>query len=161
MHALPQRQNVREWSLRAAGAALIVAAGVAVFACGGGDSARRATPTIGIVATASPSPEALALSGDPGVTVENIVLACREKDAERLRSFVVAPASDEEIAALFARGTDVILKSAMPKVQGDRATADVRLEVHRGGETEMVERSWELERGADGVWRLTELPDCY
>ena len=150
-----------ERSLRAAGVALIVAAGVAVFACGEGERDRRATPTVGFVATASPSPELPAPSGDPGVTVEHVVLACREKDAERLRSFVAAPASDEEIAALFARGTDVMLKSAMPEVQGDRATVDVRLEVRRGGETEMVERSWELERGADGGWRLTKLPDCY
>ena len=161
MHALPQRQNIREWSLRATGVALIVASGVSVFACGGGESDRRATPTVGIVATASPSPKALAPSGDPGVTVENVVLACREKDADRLRSFVAAPSSDEEIQALFARGTDVMLKSAMPQAQGDRATVDVRLEVRREGEGETVERSWELERGADGGWRLTELPDCY
>ena len=151
-----------EWSLLAAGAALIVAsAGLSFLACGGGDTDQPATPTVGVAATASPSPAALALSGDPGVTVENVVLACREKDVERLRSFVATPVSDEDVLALFARGTDVILKSEMPEAQGDRATVDVRLEVRRDGEIETVERLWELERGADGVWRLTELPDCY
>ena len=161
MHALPQRQNVREWSLQAVGVALIVGSGLSIFACGGDDSDRRATPTMAGAATASPSPDAPAPSGDPGVTVENVVLACREKDADRLRSFVAPSVPDEEIRALFARGTDVILKSEMPEAQGDRATVDVRLEVRRDGEVETVERSWELERGADGVWRFSELPDCY
>jgi hypothetical protein len=100
--------------------------------------------------------------GDPGVAVEQAVQACRQKDPGLLRSFVAPEVSDEEIAALLARGSDVRLLGRLPAaIDGDAATVEVRLEVDRDGETEDVERVWELERGVDGVWRFTSLPDCY
>ncbi len=101
-------------------------------------------------------------SGDPGVTVVNAVQACREKDADRLRSFVAGAVADADVQALFARGTDVRLESqTLPQLAGDRATVAVRLEVRRDGEVETVDRTWALTRSADGVWRLLALPDCF
>ncbi len=110
-----------------------------------------------------PSPTSVSsVAGDPAVTVVNAVLACREKDAALLRSFVASTVPEGAIQALFARGTDVLLKRQAPAVIDDRrATVELLLEVHRDGAIESAERTWELERGADGVWRFTRLPDCF
>lgn len=109
-----------------------------------------------------PSPASVPAAGDPAAAVENAVLACREKDAERLRTFIAVPVSDQAIQALFARGTDVRLASRTPALTDDgRASVDVRLEIHREGAVDNVQRTWQLARGADGIWRFTELPDCY
>ena len=70
--------------------------------------------------------------------------------------------SVEEIEALFERGSDVRLKSqSVPPVEDGRATVDVVIEITHEAGVETVDRSWELERGADGVWRFAELPDCF
>jgi hypothetical protein len=37
----------------------------------------------------------------------------------------------------------------------------VGLRIQREGGEETVERTWDLAQGPDGVWRLTELPDCF
>jgi hypothetical protein len=96
------------------------------------------------------------------VTVVNVVQACREKDAERLRSFVATPVSEADAKALFARGTDVRLESqTLPEVQDGRATVVVRLEIHRDGDVESVDREWALQLDDDGIWRFTSLPDCF
>jgi hypothetical protein len=101
-------------------------------------------------------------AGDPSVTVVNVVQACREKDGDRLRSFVAATVPDADVQALFDRGTDARLESqTLPEIEGGRATVSVRLEVRRDGEVESVDRDWELQRDDDGVWRLTSLPDCF
>ncbi len=131
------------------------------MACAGGGAAGRATPTQALT-RAMPSPTSPSAAGDPAVTVVNTILACREKDAALLRSFVAGTVPEGAIQALFARGTDVLLKRQAPAVIDDgKATVELRLEVHRDGEIETAERIWELERGADGVWRFTELPDCF
>ncbi len=110
----------------------------------------------------APTPEDVLPVGDAGVTVENAIQACREKDGELLRSLVAAPVRDDEIQALFDRGSDVRLARRTPADTEDgRATVTVRLDIRRDGETERVERTWELEQGADGVWRFTALPDCF
>lgn len=136
---------------------------VALFllaACGG-DEDRALPPTALRTEQLTPVADA-PVAGDPGVTVANVVQACREKDGERLRSFVAGRVSEAEIEALFARGSDVqLLSHTVPEPEDGRATVTVRLRVRRDGGAEDVERSWELERGADGVWRLTALPDCY
>ena len=146
---------------RVAGLVLATLALALLPGCGG--SEREApTPTVAVTLAPSPSPEAVAPAGDPGVTVEHVILACREKNGDLLRTFLADPVPDEEIEALFARGTDVLLTGRTPAVvQDGRATVEVRLEVRRGGEVEMVERRWRLERSADGVWRFTRLPDCF
>jgi hypothetical protein len=111
--------------------------------------------------TPAPSPTVTALSGDAGVTIENVVLACREKDAAALRAFLAAPVPDEQIQALFALGRDVVLKGQTPAITGDQAAVTVELQIQRATGTERVQRTWQLVRGADGLWRLTALPDCY
>ena len=121
------------------------------------------------MAPTAPEPAAVASpvdnvspAGDPGVTVENAIQACREKDGARLRSFVAGPVSEDELQALLRRGTDVRLVSRTPPVVDDgRATVTVRLALQRDGESENVERTWALERGDDGVWRFTTLPECF
>ena len=86
----------------------------------------------------------------------------RSLDADRLRSFVSAPVPEAEVQALFASGSDVRLESqTLPEVEDGRATVSVRLEVHRDGEVESVERAWALNLDADGIWRFAALPDCF
>ncbi len=151
----------REWSIAAllavAGAALL--SGIACTERGDGESAAfTVTPTMVREPTANPAPP----GGDPGVTVRNVVLACREKDGDRLRSFVAVPVPEQELEALFARGSDVrLLSQTVPQTEDQQATVMVRLSVQRDGEEELVQRTWDLEQGTDGVWRLTALPDCY
>ena len=145
---------------RVAGVAVITLVLVSFGACGGSDFADRLNPGPPTIAVVSPTPDAAAPTGDPGVTVEHVIQACREKDGARLRSFIAGPVSEEEIQGLFQRGTDVRLAGRTPpRIEGGRATVEVRLQ--RDGENEVVELTWELERGADGVWRLTTLPDCF
>lgn len=120
-------------------------------------------PTASPAATIAPAPtrEAVVPAGEPGVTVEIAVLACREQDGELLRALTAGPVTDEELQALFDRGTLLRLVSqTVPEAPGDGTSITVRLEVSRDGATETVERDWALERSEDGVWRLTELPDC-
>jgi hypothetical protein len=127
-------------------------------ACGG--AAHAPTSTAEIV-TPLPSPTVTVLSGDAVVTIENVVLACREKDATLLRTFLATPVPDEQVQALFALGRDVVLKGQTPAITGDQASVTVELEIQRATGTERVQRTWQLVRGADGLWRLTALPDCY
>ena len=142
------------------GFGVITLAFLSFGACGGSDVAERPTLAPPTTAITLPTLDAAAPAGDPGVTVENVIQACREKDSGRLRTFVAGAVSEEEIQALFRRGTDVRLAGrTQPRIEGKRATVEVRLE--RDGEMELVERTWELERGADGVWRFTTLPDCF
>jgi hypothetical protein len=135
---------------------------VSLVACAGGSADGRPTPTVALTEPPAPTPDDVLPAGDPGVTVANAVLACREKDGDRLGSFVAGAVTEEEIQALFGRGSDVRLFSqTVPHAEDGRATVTVRLSVRRDGETELVERTWELEQGADGVWRFTALPDCF
>ena len=133
---------------------------VSLLACGGGADELR-TPTTAATLP-RPSPSATPAAGEPSVTVENAVSACREKDADMLRSLITVQATEAEVQALFARGSDVLLKRRSDAaVDGESATVDVSLEIHRDGDVETVERTWTLARGADGNWRLAALPDCY
>ena len=135
-------------------------AGVLLLACGGGGDGPA--PTVVVrqqtdVATRTPGP-----AGDPGVTIGAVVQACREKDAERLRTFISPPVSDQEIQRMWADGSDVkLLTQTIPDVTGGRVTIDVNLQVTLAGSETVVERTWDLVRGDDGVWRLTALPQCY
>lgn len=148
--------------LRAAGFLVLAGLTSAFFGCGGGNGGASPTATAPLEATASPSPPAVAPSGDPGVTVENAVQACREKNVDLLRAFVAGAVSEADADALFARGDDVRLALRQQSVfDGDRASVEVSLEIQRNGATEKVARSWNLERSADGVWRFLELPDCF
>jgi hypothetical protein len=133
---------------------------VVLAACGGGADARP-TPTPPATPISEPTlpPQVL---GDPGVTVENVVQACQVKDAALLSSFLAAPVDPDEIEAMFARGTDVRLAVRRPaEIEGSLATVELTLEVHGAIDNGLIDRTWELEQGEDGVWRLTELPDCY
>lgn len=135
---------------------------IASLACASGGVDERPTATVATIEVPTPTPRTLVPTGEVSVTVENAVRACREKNAELLRSFVLDAVSLEEIQALFDRGTDVQLKSqTVPPVEDGQATVDVLLEITREAGVESVGRSWELERGGDGVWRFTELPDCF
>jgi len=140
--------------------AIVAATLLLAAACDGGASGDRLSPT-------PPAPDAtpaatFAPAGDAGAVVEQLVQACREKDAPVARGFVAAPVPDAEIEALFARGDDVRLVSRTPaEIEDGRATVEVRLEIRRGGELDTVARVWQLARGDGGVWRFTELPDCY
>jgi hypothetical protein len=141
--------------LGANSAALIA---LVLAACGG--AAHAPTSTVEIV-TPSSTPTPAVLSSDLSATIENVVLACREKDAALLRTFLAAPVPDEQVQALFALGRDVVLKGQTPAITGDQASVTVELEIQRATGTERVQRIWQLVRGADGLWRLAALPDCY
>ena len=146
-----------------AGLGLIIGlALIASLACAGESVDERPTATVATIVVPTPTPRSLVPTGEVSVTVENAIRACREKNAELLRSFVLDAVSLEEIEALFDRGTDVRLKSqSVPPVEDGRATVDVLLEITREAGIESVDRSWELERGVDGVWRFDKLPDCF
>jgi len=135
-------------------------AGVLLIACGG--SGNGAAPTVEVhgqtpVSTRTPGP-----AGDPGVTIANVVEACREKDIERLRGLISPPVSDQEIQRMWADGSDVkLLTQTVPDVTEGRVTIDVNLQVTLVDSETAVQRTWHLVRGGDGVWRLTALPQCY
>ena len=146
-----------------AGLALIIGLALIVsLACAGGGVDELPTATVATIVVPTPTPRSLVPTGEVSVTVVNAVLACREKNAELLRGFVIDAVPLEGIQALFERGTDVLLKSqSVPLVDDGRATVDVVIEITRDDGVESVGRSWELERGADGVWRFARLPDCF
>lgn len=135
---------------------------IASLACAGGGIDERPTATVATIEDPTPTARSLVPTGEVSVTVVNAIRACREKNAELLRSFVLDAVSIEEIQALFDRGTDVrLLSQSVPVVEDGRATVDVVIEIIHEFGGEPVSRSWELERGVDGVWRFTELPDCF
>lgn len=137
--------------------AIALAATVAL-GCGDGSSAPA---TVAPTFVANPTEPPIASLGDPGLTVRNAVEACREKDADLLKTFVAGDVSLTDIAALFARGSDVrLISQRIPEPSGDIASITVRLHIEREGSSEEVARTWDLVRGADGLWRLTQLPDC-
>ncbi len=96
------------------------------------------------------------------MTVGAVVQACRTKDVEALRALIPADVSEAEVRQMFEKGQDVQLVSqSIPDEPVDRTTIDVTLRVTSDlGET-VVQRSWELARGDEGVWLLTALPECY
>lgn len=129
------------------------------FGCGGDSPAQ---PTVAPTFVANPTQPRIASLGDPGLTVRNAVEACREKDADLLKTFVAGDVSLTDIAALFARGSDVrLISQSIPEPSGDTASITVRLHIEREGASEEVARTWELVRSDDGLWRLTQLPDCF
>ena len=141
------------------GAAAVVA--LLLIACGSG-AGEWPAPTTTLPEQPTAAIQGTLAAGDPGVTVANVVQACREKDAGRLRSFIAGTVADDAIEVLFSRGSDVQLVSqTVPEPEDGHATVTVGLRVRRDGESDLVRRTWDLERGADGVWRLTALPDCY
>ena len=141
---------------RVVGRGCIAVTALLFVACGSTAHAPAATAPV-----PTPSPTPVLLSSDVGVTIENVVLACREKDAPRLSALLATPPPESEIEALFALGRDVVLKGQTPSVTGDEASVAVELEVQRAAGSERVRRTWLMVRGADGFWRLTALPDCY
>ena len=134
---------------------------VLLAGCGDGNGAplrRTAVP----VETPTAGASGLLPLGSPGATIDAVVQACREKDVERLKGFVAGQVLDAQVRELFARGSDVQLGSyswASPEER--KAVATVGLVIHRESSEERVRREWELTQGDDGVWRLSELPDCY
>lgn len=156
---------MRVWTRGWSAAVLLAVAGIALTpsaACTERNGDGPATPTLAATVARQPTPKPASPGGDPGVTVHNVVLACREKDGDLLRSFVATPVQERELQALFDRGSDVrLLSQTVPEAEDGRVTVTVRLSVQRAGEEEVVERTWELEQGSDGVWRLAVLPDCY
>jgi hypothetical protein len=148
------------WADARLAVALLFAALVA-SACGGGSGDTDA-PTAAPSVIASPTAPGVSTLGDPGLTVRNVVQACREKDAELIQSYVVGDVPLSEVLTLFARGSDVqLLSQTVPDAPADTTTITVRLRIRRESGSEEVERDWELVRGDDGLWRLTALPDCF
>ncbi|MEX2158707.1 MAG: hypothetical protein WEB04_04820 [Dehalococcoidia bacterium] len=140
-------------------AVAVALATLVTFACGDGSSAPA---TVAPTFVANPTQPPIASLGDPGLTVRNAVQACREKDADLLKTFVAGDVSLTDIAALFARGSDVrLISQSIPEPAGDTASITVRLHIEREGASEEVARTWDLVRSDDGLWRLTELPDCF
>jgi hypothetical protein len=137
----------------------IAFAATAAFGCGDGSSA---PPTVAPTFVANPTQPPIASLGAPGLTISNAILACNEKDADLLKTFVEGDVSLSDIAALFARASSVrLLSQTVPEPSGDSASVTVRLDIAREGSSEQVERTWDLVRGDDGLWRLTQLPDCF
>jgi hypothetical protein len=126
-------------------------------ACGSG--ARAPATTVAPVVTPTPTPT---LSSDLERTIENAVLACREKDAGALRALVAGDVTQQEVDALFALGRDVVLQSQTEgKTVDGTVSVTVGLEITRATGVEDVDRTWQLAQGADGLWRFAALPDCY
>jgi hypothetical protein len=153
---------------------LVVALATFAFvACDDDDGAEpTATPATEIPVAGSPTADATAPQpgGQPRVSVDNVILACREQDAAAVRQFITedvrAEVTDEQIEEMFGGGTDVRAVSQSTETQTvngvGTATVTVRLEVtHDDGETETIDREWQLEREGDGVWRFTALPECF
>ena len=139
---------------------LLVAA--LALSCGDGAGGGSATATVIPTPTGVPTVPPVVLAGDPTLAVVNLIQACREKNIDSVRGFVANAVPDRDIEALFARGTDLqLLSQTVPTSPDDTAEVTVRLRVFRNGETEEVERTWELERDEEGIWLFTELPDCY
>jgi hypothetical protein len=83
------------------------------------------------------------------------------KDGELLSRLVIGGASEAEIEALFALGSDAQLRSfTFPADEGETATVSVGLLIQRSTGAEEIERTWELEQTEDG-WLFTSLPDCF
>lgn len=141
-------------------AVAIVTLSILATACGGGDDAALPTPPPSVVAT--PTSPGVSTLGDPGLTVRNVVEACREKDAALIQSYVSGTPSIGDIEAIFARGSDVqLLSQTVPDAIEETTTITVRLRIRRDSGSDEVARDWDLVRGADGLWRLTEPPDCF
>ena len=145
--------------MRAAAVCPAALVAVVLIACGSADS----RPPIVVVTSAASSPTPLvAARNDPGAIVSAAVQACREKDVQRLSGLVVPSVSDADIAAMYARGTDVqLLSQSVPDAGGDSVSIDVGLRITSEGGEAVVHRTWDLRRGGDRVWRLTELPKCF
>jgi hypothetical protein len=144
--------------------ALIVVAVAFAAACGGDGASEPATPTPLPPTPVPPTATvpAVVIAGDPGLSVTSLIQACRRKDAEDVRALVAGEVPDAELQALFARGEDVqLLRQSVPNEPGDRAQVTVLLRIQRSTGPEDVERTWELDRDDEGIWRFTELPDCY
>lgn len=140
-----------------AAALVVFAAILALSGCDGGGTASIVTPSATSAPAATPTP----VLGEPKTIVEIAVTACRRKDGELLASLVSGSVSDAEIEALFARGSDVQLRSfTFPQEEGTVVSVAVGLLIQRDGGAEEVERMWELEQTGD-VWRFTSLPDCF
>jgi len=138
---------------------VLVIVAIALVACGGDEKDGAAIPSP--TGLPSPSPTQPLIAGAPRVAVEAAVNACREKDADTLGDLVLGGADEAEIQALFARGTDVRLGLlTLPDQEQDVVEVDVALTIQRTTGAEEVERTWELQRTADG-WLFTSLPDCY
>lgn len=156
--------------LRVAAVVLSALAALAFVACDGDDGAEP-TATLPSASAGSPTAESTAPQpgGQPEVSVDNVILACREQDAEAVRQFIIedvrSEITDEQIEEMFGGGADVRAVSQSTETQTvngvGTATVSVRLEVTRDGGTETIDREWQLEREDDGVWRFTELPECF
>jgi hypothetical protein len=141
--------------------AVAACAALLLAACGGGGDADP-TPAVTVVETVPFAPTPVVPGGDPGVTVEQAVRACQEKNAELMQTFVTADVPIAEIDALFATDAEVRLSSrTLPVTEDGSASVDVVLEVTLGGDVALVEDTWELAQGDDGIWRLTALPACF
>jgi hypothetical protein len=139
-----------------------IAIGAVVLAACGGSGGDSRPPIAVVTSTVSSPTPFVAARSDPGSTVSAVVQACREKDAERLRALVPASVSGDEIARMLAGGRDVqLLSQSVPDAGGDSVSIDVSLRVTNDRGAIVVQRTWDLERGADRVWRLTELPKCF
>ena len=63
---------------------------------------------------------------------------------------------------MLAGGSDIqLLSQSVPDPGGDSVSIEVSLRVTNDSGANVVQRTWGLERGADRIWRLTALPDCY
>ena len=146
--------------MKAAGTVFAWPVVLLLIACGGRGGG--AAPTVEVRHQSDAATRTPGRAGDPGVTVGAVVQACREKDPERLRGFISVPVSDEDIERMWAGGSDVqLLTQTVPEIAGDRTTIDVSLRVTRADGQATVERTWDLVRDADAVWRLTALPECF
>ena len=117
------------------------------------------TPSATRTPAATPTPTPVL--GEPKTIVEIAVTACRRRDGELLASLVSGGVSDAELEELFAKGSDVQLRSfTFPAEEGSIVSVTVGLFIQRDGGAEEVERMWELEQIGD-VWRFTSLPDCF
>jgi len=142
-----------------AAALVVFAAILALSACESGGTASIAAPSVTSAPAATPT--STPVLGEPKTIVETAVTACRRKDGELLASLVSGSVSDTELEELFARGSDVRLRSfTFPSEEDTVVTVAVGLLIQRDGGTEEVERMWELEQIGD-VWRFTSLPDCF
>ncbi len=137
----------------------MIALSAVLVACS--STAHAPTPTVRHTSAAPTPIPTSPLSSDITRTIENVVLACRQKDAPLLRTYIAVDVSVAQIDALFALGHDVTLRSQAANVTGDQASVTVELQIERDTGFENAQRTWQLTHGPDGLWHLTALPDCY
>lgn len=101
-------------------------------------------------------------------TTLQIFDAIRQHDRDRLHDITgdhlrenLREQDMDHLASCIPEGTTISVVDQKVEVAGDTATVTITLELTTADGTKTtVDRTWSFEKDADGVWRLSELPEC-